>query len=159
VEYGNPCPVTLVANDRGYWAQGRDRSLPFRSVGGKWSSRTSYQEFKKYAPILTNPSNPWFGDTFRGLGDEDKKSAPYFSLAWAIGNALSIVDVKGFEKQVIEVCKNSRYGAARQMIVLGLGRFSERDAEDAAIDLLNDSQVQIHAIGALAKMKSQMCFN
>jgi len=44
---------------------------------------------------------------------------PSTSLAWAIGNALSIVDVKGFEEQIIELCRNRKYGTARQMVVLG----------------------------------------
>lgn len=113
------------------------------------------EEFKKYAPILPRPTNPWVGNQLREIPEEEKKLSPYFSLAWAIGNALSIVDVKGYERQIIELCRNPKYGMARQMLVLGLGRFHSSEAEEAAVELLNDEQVQIHAIGALGNMKSK----
>jgi len=113
------------------------------------------EEFKKYAPILPKPTNPWVGNRLQEIPEEEKKLGPYFSLAWAIGNALSIVDVKGFERQIIPICRNPKYGAARQMLVLGLWRLHSSEAEEAALDLLNDEQVKIHAIGALAKMKSK----
>jgi HEAT repeat protein len=41
------------------------------------------------------------------------------------------------------------------MLVLGLGRLRSSEAEEAAVELLNDQQVQMHAIGALGKMKSK----
>jgi hypothetical protein len=113
------------------------------------------EEFKKYAPILPKPANPWVGNRMREIPEEEKKLGPYFNLAWAIGNALSIVDVRGFERPIVELCRNPKYGAARQMLVLGLGRLHNSEAEETALDLLNDEQVQIHAIGALAKMKSK----
>jgi len=112
-------------------------------------------EFKKYAPILSEAPNPWVGNQLRDLSREEKKTGPFFNLAWAIGNALSIVDVNGFEGQIVELCRNIKYGAARQMLVLGLSRFRSSVAEQTAVELLSDQQVQIHAIGALAKMKSK----
>lgn len=130
------------------------RCLSVPWVGNKATAEL-IEEFKKYAPILPNPSNPWVGKQLRELSAEEKKLAPYSGLAWAIGNALSIVDVKGYEKQVIELCRNQKYGKARQMVVLGLGRLRSAEAEEAALDLLNDEQVTIHAIIALGKMKSK----
>ena len=130
------------------------RCLSVPWVGNKATAEL-IEEFKKYAPILPKPTNPWVGNQMREIPEEEKKLGPYFSLAWAIGNALSIVDVKGFERQIIELCRNAKYGAARQMMVLGLGRLHSSDAEEAALDLLSDEQVQVHAIGALAKMKSK----
>ena len=70
-------------------------------------------------------------------------------------NALAIVGVKGYEAQIIELCRNPKYGMARQMLVLGLGRLHSSEAEETAVELLNDKQVQIQAIGALGKMKSK----
>jgi hypothetical protein len=122
---------------------------------GKKAVAELIEEFKKYAPILPKPSNPWVGNQLRGIPAEETKVAPAFSLAWAIGNALSIVDVQGFENQIIALCRNPKYGMARQMLVLGLGRFRSREAEETAVELLNDEHVQIHAIGALGKMKSK----
>jgi len=89
----------------------------------------------------------------REIPEEEKKLGPYFSLAWAIGNALSIVGAKGFERQIIELCRNPKYGAARQMVVLGLGRLRSSEAEEMALGLFSDEQVQIHAVIALGKMK------
>jgi hypothetical protein len=130
------------------------RCLSVPWVGNKATAEL-IEEFKKYAPILPKPTNPWVGNQLREIPEEEKKLGPYFSLAWAIGNALSIVDVKGYENQVVELCRNPKYGTARQMVVLGLGRLRSSDAEEAALDLLNDEQVQMHAIGALGKMKSK----
>lgn len=113
------------------------------------------EEFKKYAPMLPNPSSPWIGNRLMKVPEEEKKLGPFFNLAWAIGNALSIVDVKGFEKKIIELSRNPNYGKARQMVVLGLGRLRVPEAEEAALDLLKDEQVQLHAITALGKMKSK----
>jgi len=113
------------------------------------------EEFRKYAPVLPKPSNPWVGHQLREIPDEEKKAAAAFSLGWTIGNALSIVDVKGFESQIIELCRNPRYGMARQMVVLGLGRLGSSAAEETAVELLNDEGVQLHAISALGRMKSK----
>jgi len=122
---------------------------------GNQATAQLIEEFKKYAPILSEAPNPWVGNQLRELSEDEKKAGPFFSLAWAIGNALSIVEVKGFEAQIIELCRNKKYGAARQMLVLGLGRFRSSEAEQTAVELLNDRQVQLHAIDALAKMKSK----
>jgi len=130
------------------------RCLSVPWVGNK-ATADLVEEFKKYAPILPKPTNPWVGNQLREIPEEEKKLGPYLSLAWAIGNALSIVDVKGYENQVIELCRNPKYGAARQMVVLGLGRLGSPNAEEAALELLNDEQVQMHAIGVLGKMKSK----
>lgn len=130
------------------------RCLSVPWIGDKATAEL-IEEFKKYAPILPKPSNPWVGNQLREIPEEEKKLGPYFSLAWAIGNALSIVDVKGFERQIVELCRNPKYGVARQMLVLGLGRFRSSEAEETAVELLNDEQVQVQAIGALGKMKSK----
>lgn len=130
------------------------RCLSVPWVGNKATAEL-IEEFKKYAPILPKPTNPWAGNQLREIPEEEKKLGPYFSLAWAIGNALSIVDVKGYENQVIELCRNPKYGAARQLVVLGTGRLRSSEVEAAVLDLLNDEQVQMHAIGALGKMKSK----
>jgi len=44
-----------------------------------------------------------------------------------------------------------RRGAARQMVVLGLGRLRSSEAEEAALDLVNDEDVKLHAIIGLAR--------
>lgn len=121
----------------------------------KRATKELIEEFKKFAPILLKPFNPWVGNQLREITEEEKSAASAYSLAWAIGNALSIVDVKGFERQIIELCRSPKYGMARQMLVFGLGRLHDSEAEEAAVELLNDEQVQIQAIGALGRMKSK----
>lgn len=73
--------------------------------------------------IVRGLSVPWVGTSATAqLIEEFKKADPTSSLAWAIGNALSIVGVEGFEKEIIQLTLNRQYGVARQMVVLGLGR-------------------------------------
>lgn len=103
-------------------------------------------------------SVPWLGKTGTPLLiDEFRKAAPVNEmLAWTIGNALSIVDVAGFESQILDLCRNTSYGRTRQMLVLGLPRFRSAEAEQTAVELLTDESVKLHAIGALGKMKSRL---
>jgi HEAT repeat protein len=122
---------------------------------GNQATAELIDQFKKYAPILPKPTNLWVGNRMREISDEEKKFGPFFNLAWAIGNALSIVGVKGFEEQLIELCRNTKYGEARQMVVFGLGRLDSVEAEQTALALLDDEAVKIHAIIALGKMKSR----
>ncbi len=130
-----------------------------RCLSVPWAANTTtqalIQEFRRYATLLAEMPDPWVGKSLGELSEEEKRSGRFFSLAWAIGNALSTVDVKGFESQIIELCRDVKYGSARQMLVLGLGGLRRSDAEQAAIGLLNDEQVNLHAISALGKMKSK----
>ena len=120
----------------------------------KWLPTVQHSGVKE--SIVRGLSVPWVGNrATRPLIDEFKKSPPASGLGWAIGNALSIVSIEGFEKQIIELSKNSAYGRARQMIVLGLGRLRTPEAEEAAISLLGDEDVKLHAIIALRKMNSR----
>ncbi|HEY1578783.1 MAG TPA: HEAT repeat domain-containing protein [Terracidiphilus sp.] len=130
-------------------------SVPW--VGNKATAEL-ISEFKRYAPIdpdhVEDLSNLSAAQFIKHLSNV-KRCDPSTSLAWAIGNALSIVDVKGFEKQIMDLCRNREYGTARQMLVLGLGRFSSSEAEEVMVELLNDEDVKLHAIIALGKMKSK----
>lgn len=138
-----------------------------RHLGKPWKS--ALPVLLRWLPIADDPgvkedlvrclSVPWVGNTATDrLIEEFRKAAgtdPASALAWTIGNALSIVNVKGFERQIIELCRNPRYGLARQMLVLGLGRFRTSEAEETAVELLNDEDVKLHAISALGKLKSK----
>lgn len=133
------------------------RCLSVPWIGNKATAEL-IAEFRKYAPI--DPGHPQDVSHLSPAAllkhlQTIKPADPSASLAWAIGNALSVVDVRGFEGQIIELCRNPKYGAARQMVVLGLGRIRSTEAEEAALDLLSDEDVNLHAIGALGKMKSK----
>jgi hypothetical protein len=106
--------------------------------------------------IVRSLSVPWIGNqATQRLIDLIRVAPSSSSLAWAIGNALSIVDVSGFEDQIISLCLDSKYSTARQMLVMSLPRFKDTQAENAALQLLNDEAVQMHAIIALGKMRSR----
>lgn len=118
------------------------------------------QAFKKYAPIDPQHADP--EDRSRESAVQfinrlatKKMQDPSASLAWTIGNALSLVEVRGFEKQIIRLCRTWEYGIARQMMVMTLHRLRDPEAEEAALDLLSDEDVKVHAIIALGKMKSK----
>jgi hypothetical protein len=64
------------------------------------------ENFRSYAPILPRIPDLWVGKRMRELTNEERQKGPAQSLAWAIGNALSIVDVQGLEAQLIELCRN-----------------------------------------------------
>lgn len=107
--------------------------------------------------IIRLLGTPWTGNrATKYLIEEFRKTAlehPHY--AWAIGNTLSTVDVKGFEKEIISLARHSQYGIARQMLVMGLHRLHNSEAAEAALDLLSDEDVKVHAIIALGKMKSK----
>ena len=107
--------------------------------------------------IIRSLSVPWTGrrateylvQAFRNNAESD----PYY--AWTIGNALSVVDVTGFEPEIIKLCRNARYGMSRQMLIMALAHMDHPEVEETALDLLDDESVRMHAIIALGKMKSQ----
>jgi HEAT repeat protein len=121
-----------------------------------WLPLAANQDIKE--SIIRCLSVPWTGNKATAfLLEEFKKvfeTDPQY--AWTIGNALSIVDVTGFEREIVGLCRNQKFGTARQMIVMTLDRLSRfTEAEEAALDLLNDEEVRLHAIIALGKMKSK----
>ena len=107
--------------------------------------------------IISCLSVPWTGNRITGyLIERFKKTASDDRhYAWSVGSALSKVDVKGFEKEILKLCRNPTYGTPRQMIVYTLNRLRDPEAEDTALDLLEDKEVRLHAINALAQMKSR----
>ena len=135
-----------------------------RRLGRDWKSALPI--LMRWLPVIEDPeikeeivrclSVPWVGNRLTGeLIKEFEQADPRSSLAWAIGNALSIVSVKGFEEQIVGLASDSRYGMARQMIVLSLGRMRTREAENLAVELLDDEDVKIQALSALRKMGTE----
>lgn len=121
-----------------------------------WLSLINIRNLKE--EIITCLSVPWTGTrATEYLIQEFKNTAVsdhYY--AWTVGNALSIVDVKGREKEIIQLCRNPKYGMARQMMVMNLHRLRRfPEAEETALDLLEQDDVKLHAIIALGRMKSK----
>ena len=120
-----------------------------------WLPSISHLNIRK--EIIGLLGTPWTGNkATKYLIEEFRKTALDHPLhAWTIGNTLSTVDVKGFENEIISLTRNSKYGIARQMLAMGLHRLHNSEAEGAALDLLDDEDVKVHAIIALGKMKSK----
>lgn len=72
-------------------------------------------------------------------------------IRWAIGNTLEVVADDSVTDEIIALATDRRYGPARHMVVLGLGRLKSDSAEQALIDLLNDDEVAGHVVMALGK--------
>jgi HEAT repeat protein len=86
---------------------------------------------------------------FRDLDDD-----PQSGLRWAIGNALDVVADDSFCADLVELARDRRYGSAREMIVLALGKMKKARPVEVLIELLDDEVVAGHAVAALARLKA-----
>lgn len=75
------------------------------------------------------------------------------SLRWAVGNALEVLwDDTRFD-ELVALTTDQRFGSARQMVVLGLGRSKRPEAVDVLFRHLDDPVVSGHAVKALGKLR------
>lgn len=75
------------------------------------------------------------------------------SLRWAVGNALEILwDDTRFD-DLAALTADKRFGKAREMVVLGMGRSKLPKAVDVLIRHLDDPEVSGHAVKALGKLR------
>ncbi len=75
-------------------------------------------------------------------------------LRWAVGNAVEVLwDDTRFD-DLVELARGQRFGKAREMVVLGLGRSARREAAEILIELLEDPVVNGHAVKALGKLRA-----
>lgn len=75
------------------------------------------------------------------------------SLRWAVGNALEVLwDDTRFD-ELVALTADQRFGSARQMVVLGLGRSKRPEAVAVLIRHLDDPIVNGHAVKALGKLR------
>jgi HEAT repeat protein len=74
-------------------------------------------------------------------------------LRWAVGNALDVNWDDARFDDLLDLVRNRSYGRAREMVVLGLGRSKRPEAGDVLIALLDDPDVNGHAVAALRKLK------
>ncbi len=71
---------------------------------------------------------------------------------WVVGNALCEIDDKESYPDIIEICKNKRFGAARQMLFLRtLPKIKNDRAYEALLDGLEDNAVRGHALDGLGE--------
>ncbi|MDO4691167.1 MAG: HEAT repeat domain-containing protein [Fusobacterium sp.] len=72
---------------------------------------------------------------------------------WAVGNAIGVISDKRYIDDYIEIITDKSNGSARQMIVNYMGAFKEERVKKVLISLLDDEEVNGHAIYALSKFK------
>jgi len=75
-------------------------------------------------------------------------------LRWTIGNALEVLFADANFEAFAELARDERYGKARQMVVLGLGKSKRPEAVDVLLGLVGDPDVDGHAVKALGKLKA-----
>lgn len=75
-------------------------------------------------------------------------------LRWTIGNALFTVADDSVFEQIAGLAQDARFGRAREMVTLALGKMKNQRAVEVLIRLLGDDDVLAHAIRALGKMRA-----
>lgn len=75
-------------------------------------------------------------------------------LRWTIGNALEVLADDSCFDELAELARDRRYGKARQMIVLGLGRSKRPEAVEVLVGLVDDPEVDGQAVKALGRLKA-----
>jgi HEAT repeat protein len=74
---------------------------------------------------------------------------------WAAGNTLEVIASDKIAAQLIDIALDRSLESSRQMVVLALGKLRTKDAATAAMSLLDDDSVVLHALGALAKLHAR----
>ncbi len=76
-------------------------------------------------------------------------------LRWAIGNALEVLANDDIADDLIRLATDRRYGKAREMVVLGLGKLKDGRVTGVLLNLLEDDEVVGHAVMALGKLQAK----
>ncbi|MBO9045807.1 HEAT repeat domain-containing protein [Curtobacterium flaccumfaciens pv. flaccumfaciens] len=100
------------------------------------------------ARTLTNPSAkgaamPALVDAFRNFTDEA-------GTRWAVGNSIETAYVDTYFDDVAALALDPRYGRARQMVALALGKSKRPEAVDVLLQLMDDHDISGHAVFALS---------
>lgn len=75
------------------------------------------------------------------------------SLRWAVGNGIEVLWDDARFDELVELARDQRFGKAREMVVLGLGRSKRPEVGTVLIELLEDPVVNGHAVKALRKLR------
>lgn len=76
-------------------------------------------------------------------------------LRWAIGSALEVLSNDEIADGMIKLATDRRYGKAREMVVVGLGKLRDARVTDVLLNLLSDDEVVGHAVMALGKLRAR----
>jgi HEAT repeat protein len=99
---------------------------------------------------------PWARDAAPLLLAEFERAedATGAGLRWAIGNALEVVANDDIADEMIKLATDRRYGKAREMVVVGLGKLKNPRVADV-LNLLTDEDVVGHAVMALGRLRAR----
>jgi hypothetical protein len=64
-------------------------------------------------------------------------------LRWVIGDALEVLADDSSFDELAELVRDPRYGKARQMVVLGLGRSKRPEAVEVLVGLVDDPELMV----------------
>jgi HEAT repeat protein len=123
-----------------------------------WLERASDSKVK--GELARALSVPWAKSSatqplIRAFRDVDPAVDPTGTgLRWTIGNALNVLFHDAHFSAYVDLASDSRHGAARQMVVLALGRSRNPEAVRVLLSLVDEPDVDGHAIQALAKLKA-----
>lgn len=74
-------------------------------------------------------------------------------VRWAAGNALEVVWSDDAFEDLADLARDRAYGRSREMVVLGMAKSNRVEAGEILIGLLEDPDVNGHAVKALRKLK------
>lgn len=124
----------------------------------EWLPKIAYKSAKE--DIARTLSTPWAKpEASKALIKEFKRIGEENSLNWAIGNGISITAMESDVDDLLEIISNKKYGTSRQMIVQYIYKFKDPRIVTKLISLLDDEDVQGHAIYALGRLKSKIALN
>lgn len=75
-------------------------------------------------------------------------------LRWTIGNALEVLADDSCFDELAALVRDRSFGKARQMVVLGLGKSKRPEAVNVLIEIVDDPDVDGHAVKAMRKLNS-----
>jgi len=74
-------------------------------------------------------------------------------LRWSVGSAIEFVASEAVAEDLITLASDMSLGTSRQMVVMALGKLTDKRAFQVAISALSDGDVVLHALRALERMK------
>src|SRR5690606_22531025 len=110
-----------------------------RAIPVLLSALSQITDVKLAGEVVRALSVPWarpdatgpLVEEFRNVDDETG-----LGLRWTVGNALEVVWDDSYFEDLAALAREVRYGRAREMVVLGLGRSKRPEAVDVLIELL-----------------------
>jgi hypothetical protein len=77
------------------------------------------------------------------------------NLRWVIGNAIYVIVVPNDIESILPIVEDKQNGMSRYRFVLALGKVKSEKGENALIELLDDYEMSLYALQALARLKSK----